>query len=174
MPSAFTRLDSARSEAGEENPASSTPPRERTNSAASHVETTPLSLSALEGSFADESLDDSSNLEEPWSPDGRVASPLVVRTGDNRSGLMCGPDAAARWWSWAMAIVGVMLLALLALDVVFIYLQASDDIRFMGSKLMWTSVVFGLGLCVCCGLCVATHGGTGMVSLILRDERMDR
>jgi hypothetical protein len=166
MPSAFTRLDSTRDEA-DPDPASPPPRGLRTSSA--EEETTPLSLSALEGSF-DESLDDSSTLEDPWSPDGRVASPLVVRSGDSSGGLIC---VDPRWWSRAMVLVGVMLLALLGVDVILIYLQASEDIRFMGSDLMWTSVGFGLGLCVCCGLCVATHGGAGLISLILRDERMD-
>jgi hypothetical protein len=73
-----------------------------------------------------------------------------------------------------MVLVGVMLLALLGVDVILIYLQASDDISFMGSNPMWISVGFSLGLCVCCGLCVATHGWVGMISLVLRDERMDR
>jgi hypothetical protein len=145
-----------------------TPPRERTSSAASEGnETTPLSLS-LDDSYAG-STDSRSESLSAWSPAGRVASPVVVRTGGAQRGGVC-PCVDPRWWSRAMLLSGIAVTALVILDAFLIYRQQAEDERFVGSVPMWASVGFGLGLCVCCGLCVATHGGIGMVSLILRGK----
>mgnify|MGYP003343686222 CR=1 FL=1 len=73
-----------------------------------------------------------------------------------------------------MLVLGVGVVALAAVDAYFVYRQYADGDHLIGSTLMWASVGVVLGLCVCCGLCVATHGGTGMISLILRDNGIRR
>lgn len=130
-------------------------------------ETSPLSLRLDESAESSDSASHSPILSTtvPW-----VASPMVVRpNGSQNSGLCRCVDP--RWWSRAMLLSAIAVVALAILDIHFIYRQHTDGGPFR-STLVWASFGFSLALCVCCGLCVVTHGGTGMISLILRDKRM--
>lgn len=135
-------------------------------------ETSPLTLS-LDGSLpgSDDSHDDSLSTWSPAVEPRRVNSPVVVRTNEAQNGGICrcvGP----RCWSYTMVLSVFAVVALTILDVIFIYRQYTDGERFIWSKTMWASVGFSLALCVCCGLCLATHGGTGVISLIVGDKAL--
>ena len=100
-----------------------------------------------------------------------VALPVVVRTNEAQSGGICrcvGP----RCWSYTMLLSGIAAVALTILDVILIYRQYADGEPFIWSNTMWASIGFILALCVCCGLCLATHGGTGVISLIVGDKAL--
>jgi hypothetical protein len=183
--SAFSRLDAADPQDGEERQQLNVSSLGETSSAVrGSGETAPLTYSSSAVSDGDEgsplslSLDgscpgsDDSNDESgsTWTPRlVRVSSPQVVRTHSSQRGSVCR-CVHPRWWSYMMLVLGVGVVALAVVDAYFIYRQYADGERFVGSTLMWASVGFSLGLSVCCGLCVATHGGTGMISLILRDN----
>ena len=185
MPAAFSRLDDE--EAALTNTRSSNlptslgqhedqqqlhavPPGDTSSAVSNGGDPSPLSLS-LDGSSpgSDGSDDSDDGSWSTWSPLRRVASPVVVRTHSSQTNGIC-LCVDPRLWSYAMVVAGIAVMALAVLDVYFVYRQYADGERFIWSTLMWTSVGFSLGLFVCCGLCVATHGGTGMISLVLRDK----
>lgn len=172
MPAAFSRLDAETNGQHEEQQQRQETPRDTSSAVSNDGEGSPLSLSL---DYSSPGSDDSDDSEEgswsrPWSPlRTRAASPVVVRTHSSQTNGIC-PCVDPRLWSYAMVVAGIVVMALAVLDVYFIYRQYADGERFIWSTLMWTSVGFSLGLFVCCGLCVATHGGTGMISLVVLDK----
>lgn len=188
--SAFSRLDAAGPQDDEERQqlnfsplgetssmvcgSSETTPLRHSSGAVSGGEGSPLSLSLDGSSRCSDDSNDDDDSGSTWTPQRvRVSSPQVVRTHSSQSGGVCR-CVPAHWWTYMMLAFVVGVVALGFVDAYFIYRQYADGERFIWSTLMWASVGFCLGLCVCCGLCVATHGGTGVISLILRDNGIRR